>query len=86
MSQEELADRAGISLIESGKRMPRLDTLIKLAGALGVEVGVLVAGMRWEPTVMTPRNVSSRRQADSTRMTAWRGALGAGEDAKARRI
>lgn len=56
LSQEELAARASvhrtqISLMESGKRLPRLDTLIKLAGALEVEVPKLVEGISWEPTV-----------------------------------
>jgi transcriptional regulator with XRE-family HTH domain len=54
LSQEELAFRADvhrtqISLIESGHRAPRLDTLIKLAGALGVTAKDLVAGIVWEP-------------------------------------
>ncbi len=58
LSQEELAARADIhrtqiSLIESGKRMPRLDTLVKLAGALGIEPGDLLDGIAWEPTVTT---------------------------------
>jgi transcriptional regulator with XRE-family HTH domain len=58
LSQEELAARANIhrtqiSLIESGKRMPRLDTLVKLAGALGIEPGALLDGIAWEPTVTT---------------------------------
>lgn len=57
LSQEELADRAEIhrtqvSMIEGGKRMPRLDTLIKLAGALGIDAAELLAGVRWEPVVI----------------------------------
>ena len=55
-SQEELAFRADlhrtqISLLEAGKRLPRLMTLIKLSGALGVPVGNLVDGIVWEPVV-----------------------------------
>jgi transcriptional regulator with XRE-family HTH domain len=43
LTQDQLAelaniDRAGLSLIESGQRPPKVDTLEKLAGALGVEV------------------------------------------------
>jgi transcriptional regulator with XRE-family HTH domain len=58
LSQEELAARASvhrtqISLMESGKRLPRLDTLVKLAGALEVEVPRLVEGIAWEPTITT---------------------------------
>jgi transcriptional regulator with XRE-family HTH domain len=54
LSQEELAFRADIhrtqiSFIESGKRVPRLDTLVKLAGALGVTTNDLVDGITWEP-------------------------------------
>jgi transcriptional regulator with XRE-family HTH domain len=56
ISQEELAFRAGIhrtqvSFIESGKRTPRLDTLVKLAGALDVPIADLVDGLHWEPTI-----------------------------------
>lgn len=41
-SQEEVGARAGlhrteIGLLERGERVPRIDTLIKLAGALGVD-------------------------------------------------
>ena len=41
ISQEELAWRAGlhrtaIGLLERGERVPRVDTLVKLAGSLGV--------------------------------------------------
>ncbi len=56
LSQEELAalaavHRTQISLMESGKRLPRLDTLVKLAGALEVDIPRLVEGISWEPTV-----------------------------------
>jgi transcriptional regulator with XRE-family HTH domain len=56
LSQEELAGRADIhrtqvSLIEGGKRMPRLDTLVKLAGALDVPPAKLLDGISWEPTI-----------------------------------
>jgi transcriptional regulator with XRE-family HTH domain len=54
LNQEELAFRADIhrtqiSFIEGGHRAPRLDTLIKLAGALDVTTNDLVAGIVWEP-------------------------------------
>ena len=56
MSQEELAFRASIhrtqiSLMESGGRLPRLDTLVKLAGALEVPIEKLLEGITWEPSV-----------------------------------
>jgi transcriptional regulator with XRE-family HTH domain len=59
LSQEELSFRASvhrtqISLIEGGHRMPRLDTLIKLAGALGVTLQDLLKGISWEPSMVSP--------------------------------
>lgn len=56
LSQEELAFRASIhrtqiSLMESGSRLPRLDTLVKLAGALEVPIEILLEGIVWEPSV-----------------------------------
>jgi transcriptional regulator with XRE-family HTH domain len=57
-SQWELAFRAAIhrtqvSLLESGNRLPRLETLIKLAGALEVSPSDLLDGIIWEPVVRT---------------------------------
>ncbi|HVW46303.1 MAG TPA: helix-turn-helix transcriptional regulator [Solirubrobacterales bacterium] len=57
-SQEELAFRAAIhrtqvSLLESGKRLPRLETLIKLAGALEVSPADMLDGIVWEPVIRT---------------------------------
>jgi len=54
LSQEELAIRASlhrtaISLLECGLRVARVDTLIKLAGALEAEPEVLLEGLRWQP-------------------------------------
>jgi len=52
LSQEQLADRCGldrteISLLERGKRFPRLDTLVKLARALELDsLGELLDGIR----------------------------------------
>lgn len=59
LSQEDLAFRSEIhrtqvSFIESGNRMPRLDTLVKLAGALGVTPNDLLDGIVWEPSVHRP--------------------------------
>jgi transcriptional regulator with XRE-family HTH domain len=53
-SQEELAVRASlhrteIGLVERGERLVRLDTAIKLAGAAGVPLSELVAGIEWTP-------------------------------------
>jgi transcriptional regulator with XRE-family HTH domain len=54
VSQEELAlrcelHRTEISLLERAGREPRLGTLVKLAGALGVEPAELCAGISWNP-------------------------------------
>jgi transcriptional regulator with XRE-family HTH domain len=38
-----------ISRFESGKRMPRLDTLVKITGALDCRADELVEGMGWKP-------------------------------------
>jgi transcriptional regulator with XRE-family HTH domain len=55
LSQDEVATRAAlnrsqVSLLENAKRQPRIDTVVKLAGALGVEPVELLRGMRWQPT------------------------------------
>lgn len=54
ISQEELAARASLHRTEIGKlecaeRVPRIDTLIKLAGALGIPAEQLLEGLIWEP-------------------------------------
>jgi transcriptional regulator with XRE-family HTH domain len=52
LSQEELGFRASlhrteIGELERGVRVPRIDTLIKLAGALSVPPGDLLKGIAW---------------------------------------
>jgi transcriptional regulator with XRE-family HTH domain len=54
-SQEELAARCSlhrteIGLVENGRRLPRVDTLMKLAGALGVGAEELLRGIEWTPS------------------------------------
>lgn len=54
LSQEELgflADlhRTDIGMLERGIRLPRIDTLAKLAGALGVTPNDLLEGIEWTP-------------------------------------
>jgi transcriptional regulator with XRE-family HTH domain len=54
MSQERLAARAAIhrtevSLLERAGRVPRIDTLLKLSGALEAEPGDLLEGIFWRP-------------------------------------
>ena len=53
-SQEEAAVRASlhrteIGLLERGERLPRIDTAIKLAGAVGVTCEKLFEGIEWTP-------------------------------------
>lgn len=61
ISQEELSVRCGSSLttvgpMERGLKLPRIDTFIRLAGALGVAPNELVTGISWAPpeATMTP--------------------------------
>jgi transcriptional regulator with XRE-family HTH domain len=58
LSQEEVGFRAGvhrteISQLERGLRVPRIDTLARLCGALGVEAPILMEGIRWRPPTVT---------------------------------
>jgi transcriptional regulator with XRE-family HTH domain len=51
-SQEALGDlaslhRTEVGMVEKGERLPRVDTLIKLASALGVDPGELLDGVDW---------------------------------------
>lgn len=52
LGQEEIAERSGlhrtqISLLERGHRQPRVDTIVRLAGAVEVKPCELLAGMAW---------------------------------------
>lgn len=55
LSQEEVGflsslHRTEVGLLERGARVPRIDTLVKLAGALGVRIDcALLDGMTWTP-------------------------------------
>lgn len=58
-SQAELARRSClhptyVSYIERGMRLPRIDTVMRLAGALDVGVEVLVRGIEWSPPPLPP--------------------------------
>lgn len=59
ISQEELGFRASlnrtqIGILERGERVPRIDTLLKLATALEVSADRLLDGIRWRPGSATP--------------------------------
>jgi transcriptional regulator with XRE-family HTH domain len=63
LSQEELGTRSSlhrteIGLLERGARVPRIDTLIKIASALAIPPSELIAGIEW-----TPGNTTSGRFA-----------------------
>ncbi len=58
LSQEELSFRAGlhrvtVGMLERGERVPRIDTLVKLAGTLGVSSDELLDGLEWQSAKMT---------------------------------
>jgi transcriptional regulator with XRE-family HTH domain len=51
-SQEELGalaslHRTEVGMVENGERLPRVDTLLKLAFSLAVPVAQLVEGVEW---------------------------------------
>lgn len=59
ISQEELAvlaslHRTEISQLERGMRIPRIDTVVKLAVSLEASVPDLLAGIDWEPGATRP--------------------------------
>jgi ribosome-binding protein aMBF1 (putative translation factor) len=58
LSQEELGVRASlhrtaVGQLERGERVARTDTLVKLAGSLGVKPEELLDGLKWTPGTMT---------------------------------
>lgn len=59
LTQEELAvraqmDRAAINALESGRRVPRIDTLLRIAAALDIPPGEFLDGIEWEPGETEP--------------------------------
>jgi transcriptional regulator with XRE-family HTH domain len=53
LSQESLAQRASlhrtqISLLETGRRQARAETVVRLASALEVSIETLFEGIRWD--------------------------------------
>lgn len=54
LSQEQLGLRASlhrteIGLLERGARVPRIDTLVKVASALAIAPAELIRGVEWTP-------------------------------------
>jgi transcriptional regulator with XRE-family HTH domain len=67
LSQEMLARRAElhrteIGLLERGIRLPRLDTIVKVAGGLEIEAGALFDGLEWIPGSNVPGAFSAPPQ------------------------
>jgi transcriptional regulator with XRE-family HTH domain len=68
LSQEELGIRAElhrteISQLERGLRVARIDTLVKLAGALGIAPAELIEGISWTPGTITAGSFSRAAQS-----------------------
>lgn len=70
LSQEEVGvlaslHRTEIGLLERGARVPRIDTLIKIAAALGIRIDcALLNGISWTPATTEPGafNFSTRAE------------------------
>lgn len=65
LSQEALGVRASLHRTEVGKlergiRVARVDTVLKLAGALQVEPAALLDGLSWEPGETRPGRFEAR--------------------------
>ena len=70
LPQEEVSVRASvhrteISGLERGLRVPRIDTLVKLAAALEVSPEVLLEGIEWSPGTTVYGRFDVERQDDS---------------------
>jgi hypothetical protein len=46
---DDVVDRTEVGMLESGARIPRLDTLVKLIGSLEVSADELLDGIEWVP-------------------------------------
>lgn len=79
LSQAELArlldlHRTEIGALERGRRVPRLDTILKLAAGVEVSPCDLIAGLRWRPTIEVPSGGSyADRKAGSVEAKAGGG-------------
>lgn len=59
LTQEELGflsglDRTTISALERGVASPKLESVIRIAGALGLDPAALVPSVRWRPPAGSP--------------------------------
>lgn len=70
LSQEELSVRASlhrteVSQLERGLRIPRIDTLVKLAASLEATADELLAGLEWTPGGMVYGRFRSADEGES---------------------
>jgi len=59
LTQEEVGlrakmNRTQVGILERGERLPRIDTLTRLAGALGVSPDDLLVGIKWNLPEVKP--------------------------------
>jgi transcriptional regulator with XRE-family HTH domain len=54
LGQLSSVHRTEISQLELGRHVPRLDTVVKLAGALKIEPCELIGDVRWTPPPVEP--------------------------------
>ncbi len=54
LGQLSSVHRTEISQLELGRHIPRLDTVVKLAGALKIEPSELIGDVRWSPSPVEP--------------------------------
>ena len=77
LNQEQLAFRASlhrtaIGLMERGERIPRIDTLVRLAASLEVTPNDLLQGIEWVP----PGEQSRGRFWTRSPLSSWTGTDG----------
>lgn len=66
ISQEDLGMRCSlhrteIGLLERGARVPRIDTVIKIATGLGIEAKLLLEGINWTPGETQPGRFTTKK-------------------------
>lgn len=77
MSQERLGalaglHRTGVGVLENGTRLARVDTLMKLAGALSVSPIELLEGIEWVPATDDEEGSFSISERGPMKMTSAR--------------
>jgi transcriptional regulator with XRE-family HTH domain len=85
LSQEDLANligvrRSAISPLERGLRLPRIDTILKLAAAMKVSPCLLLEGMQWRPGRYVDGNFCVEHPGASLRRGSLGSAISRGPD------